>query len=195
MKELTGTTIRTASGNYLDFLDPDPSIVKIEDIASGLSRICRFGGQLPNFKWYSVAEHSCHCVWQAMNDCFYEQDLLLALLLHDAPEAYCGDVVKPLKNVLTDCYTDIENRIEAIIEEALDVDISGNYNFVKSYDIEMLYAEKQALFNVNVRPREVRAIQPKFRYWDYETAYKEFLTLYKRIVRNELPRSIIKIGH
>mgnify|MGYP000629654760 FL=1 len=49
-------TIRLVSGHYLDLANPMPDQFEIDDIAGGLSRICRFGGQCPQF--YSVAEHS-----------------------------------------------------------------------------------------------------------------------------------------
>jgi hypothetical protein len=58
-----GSTIRLASGRYLDLAEPDPAVITIEDIAAGLSKLCRFGGQISRF--YSVAEHSLACVWLA----------------------------------------------------------------------------------------------------------------------------------
>jgi uncharacterized protein len=53
-----GPTITLMSGTYFDFLDPAGSDFKIEDIAHGLSNICRYAGQCCRF--YSVAEHCLH---------------------------------------------------------------------------------------------------------------------------------------
>ncbi len=50
--------MQTFTGKRLDLSPPDPSQIDIEDIAHGLSLLCRFNGQCTNF--YSVAEHSVH---------------------------------------------------------------------------------------------------------------------------------------
>lgn len=47
--------ISTHSGHKLHLLNPEAKQISIVDIAMGLSRICRFGGQCERF--YSVAEH------------------------------------------------------------------------------------------------------------------------------------------
>lgn len=63
--------------------------VCIEDIAHSLSQICRFAGMV---KWfYSVAEHSVRVSYM----CAPEHQLWA--LLHDASEAYCNDLTRPLK--------------------------------------------------------------------------------------------------
>lgn len=85
---------------------PRPQDVVLEDIAHALSQIPRYGGHLP--QPYSVAEHSMmvarHC----------PQDLRLVGLMHDATEAYVGDMVRPLKDGLHS-YQLLEQRVwEAI---------------------------------------------------------------------------------
>src|SRR5581483_7354063 len=104
-------TIRLRSGRYLDLADPRPDQFAFADIAGGLSKICRFGGQINHF--YSVAEHCWHCCKLAGADgqCLETQ---VAVLMHDAAEAFCGDVVKPLKIMLPE-YAEIERRVEAAI--------------------------------------------------------------------------------
>ena len=47
--------IRTASGLYIDPLNPDPDCINIDDIAHALSNQCRFSGHTSRF--FSVAEH------------------------------------------------------------------------------------------------------------------------------------------
>lgn len=76
-------------------LDPRPSEFRIEDIAGPLSRICRFGGRCSPF--YSVAEHSL-LVMRIVEEA--HPDIALQALLHDAAEAYLGDVISPLKEWL-----------------------------------------------------------------------------------------------
>jgi len=86
--------IVTASGKRVDPLNISPADIEIGDICHALGNICRFTGHCSRF--YSVAEHSVRMVdW-----CFKDAEPLerLAALLHDAAEAYIGDIAKPLKS-------------------------------------------------------------------------------------------------
>lgn len=135
VRRIVGPTILLASGNYFDFLDPENSTFTIEDIATGLSNTCRFAGQCSRF--YSVAQHSVivsHHVPLAF---------AFAGLMHDAPEAFIGDVSKPLKDILPD-YRALEERISAAV--------LGRFNLpgktppeVKEIDVAMLAAEQKQL--------------------------------------------------
>jgi hypothetical protein len=134
-----GNTIRTRSGRYLDLADPKPDQFTMQDIASGLSKICRFGGQLD--QWYSVAEHSIHCSNHGRSF-----EIKKALLLHDASEAFIGDVVKPLK-IMLPAYQEIEERLMAVILEKYGVDTSDETAMaVDMVDKTMLFAEKRYFF-------------------------------------------------
>lgn len=104
--------ILTASGSYFNFLDLSGNHVCIADIANGLANCCRFSGQTRLF--YSVAQHS------VMVSRIVPAEYAMAGLLHDAAEAYLGDVVRPLKQLLPD-YRAIEKRIEADIFAKLGV--------------------------------------------------------------------------
>ena len=82
------------SGKAIDPLNLKPEDIRITDIAHALSNICRYGGHCAHF--YSVAEHSVRVA-----------DIVpigigLAALLHDAAEAYLGDVIRPLKHLFPD---------------------------------------------------------------------------------------------
>lgn len=79
------------------------------DIAHSLAFQCRYNGHTSKF--YSVAEHAYH-----MSYIVPEEDALWALL-HDAPEAYIGDMVRPLKKTMPEFRALDEKIMEAICEK------------------------------------------------------------------------------
>jgi hypothetical protein len=81
--------IGTFGGRKVYPQHPTPDQIDIFDIAQGLSNSCRWGGQIRYF--YSIAQHSVF----VSSICHPENKL--CALLHDASEAYLGDMVKPLK--------------------------------------------------------------------------------------------------
>lgn len=86
--------ILTYTGKLIDPFNVKPEDICIEDIAHGLSLLCRYGGQCNRF--YSVAEHS---IIMATYPGFRKWHPL-AMLLHDAAEAYIGDIIRPIKQKL-----------------------------------------------------------------------------------------------
>lgn len=81
---------RTVSGRRVDLERPRPEDVDVRDIACGLSKICRFTGQLRRF--YSVAQHSSFVAR------IVPPELRRAALFHDASEAYLNDLTRYLKH-------------------------------------------------------------------------------------------------
>lgn len=90
MSERRGDFILTYTGVRFWPIDPRPEEVNIADIAHALANLCRYTGHVSRF--YSVAEHSCHVA-----DCAPREDALWGLL-HDATEAYIGDLARPIKH-------------------------------------------------------------------------------------------------
>src|ERR1019366_6268112 len=84
----TKSAIRTYTGILFDFEEPEASPIRIEDIAHALSLLCRFAGHCKEF--YSVAEHSVRVSYAC------PEEHALWGLMHDASEAYCVDVPRPL---------------------------------------------------------------------------------------------------
>ncbi len=92
--------MRTASGLRYNPFRPNPAAVQIEDIAAGLARVSRYGGNQPGESNYNNASHSL-CVLSAgfaKGEGGLDPLIELDLLLHDAPEVYLGlDIASPLK--------------------------------------------------------------------------------------------------
>jgi hypothetical protein len=85
----------TATGEGFDLLgDKKPNLA---DISRALGMQCRFNGHLKHF--YSVAQH-CVNVVKLLRMRGYGPDVQLAGLLHDAGEAYVGDLTAPVQRVI-----------------------------------------------------------------------------------------------
>lgn len=107
--------IITASGILFDLYNPDPDKIILTDIAHHLSMICRWNGATKRF--YSVAEH---CVRVS-----HKQDLSsmkLTALFHDAEEAYWGDIIKPVKNLLPQEMRDKMKALRKMIFEKFGIE-------------------------------------------------------------------------
>lgn len=121
------------SGNYFDFADPEGSVFTIEDIAHALSQQCRYNGHCIPF--YSVAEHSVLASFLVDEADAYDT------LMHDAPEAFMGDVPSPLKSLLPD-YKKIYQGVEDVVFRRFGVKSSPA---VKAADLRMLAIEESQI--------------------------------------------------
>lgn len=117
--------MQTKTGRKFDLTNVHPIEVDIEDIAHALSMQCRFNGH--THKFLSVAEHSVNVM--ALMPRTMSIDGRLAALLHDAPEAYVGDLISPIKEAMPEF-----KRIEARVEQAIE----RRFNFTATYDEAVL---------------------------------------------------------
>lgn len=139
-----GNTLRTSSGRTVCIREPSIGSISMEDIAHALSRICRFGGHVKS-GFYSVAQHSINCRSLARHH-GESREVCLAVLMHDAAEAYLGDVIKPLKIMLPE-YGEIEKRFEELIGLRFGIDFEKHSEAIKMYDHALLVAEKSVLLS------------------------------------------------
>jgi hypothetical protein len=107
----SGPSIRLVDGARFFLLHPDPAAITPDVLSHSLSQLCRFTGHVGRF--YSVAEH---CV---MVSRVVPPEHAMAGLMHDASEAFIGDISRPLKVLLDqlapDVIRDVEDRIHAAI--------------------------------------------------------------------------------
>ena len=98
--------MQTRVGHILYPFKPDPDKIDIRDIASGLAKCCRWAGQCEGF--FSVAQHSI-----IVSKLCSPPNALWGLM-HDSPEAYTRDMIKPIKAGLGDY-----NELEFLFLEAI----------------------------------------------------------------------------
>lgn len=113
---------QTASRKAFSLIDPQPEDIDFDvDIAGPLSRLARFTGDIRGGA-YSVAQH---CVvgadWLHMAGC--DASLCACFLLHDAHEAYIGDISTPARDAISWVINDILDGIG--LKQAVDNRING----------------------------------------------------------------------
>lgn len=134
--------IHTFSGIAFDLLNPQPEMILIEDIAHSLALINRFNGAaiFP----YSVAQHSLYVA------CLLPPKLKLHGLLHDAAEAYVGDMVSPLKKIMPE-YKEVEANISKVVADVFGLSYPEPLE-VKKADLAVLSAEREQVLHPSYGP-------------------------------------------
>jgi hypothetical protein len=170
--------ILTHSGDYFDFINPECCEIHIEDIAHALSHICRFNGHTHTF--YSVAQHSVH-VSKVMEWILPEAQM--EGLLHDAAEAFIGDVTRPLKQLLQD-YKAIEQRVERALFQVFGIAYPLSQS-VKYADLILLATEQRDLMPTHddqwALIKDVKPLQEHIVPWTSEQAFREFMRRYEEL--------------
>lgn len=178
----------TASGKIIDILNPDPSLISINDIASALSKKCRFGGGINYF--YSIAQHSCLVSWLC------GPEMAMAGLMHDAAKAYCDDLIKPRKVTLGAKFEAVEENFLQTIFIRFNIDFDL-YPRISEYDQEAVISEYHALYYNNaVFQKQIEffsAVHTEYKsptwWWDYRYAYSAFIQTYEALRKIKKPKN------
>lgn len=150
----------THGNRLIDFANPQNSDIHIDDIIHHLAMIPRFGGKLDVH--YSVLDHSVFAGVIAKTYLKVDDMTAFAVLMHDAQEAFLGDVTSPLKQLLPD-YKKIEKAFEMVIRDKFKIRIKAEMEIVvKTADILALKAEKQAFIQTPVELAEHWRFLDKF---------------------------------
>lgn len=174
--------IRTYTGRKFHVLDPHVEDVDITDIAHALSMQVRFVGHVRSF--YSVAEHSVRVSFNCG-----EKDALYGLL-HDASEAYIGDMSAPLKHQTEmSRFRTTERHIMAVVAEKFGLDPKEPAS-VKTADRRMLLTEARDLgLDVTGWYTEHQPFPEKIVPWEPARAEFEFLYRFQSLTRGLPPIS------
>lgn len=133
----TGAWLQTFTGKAFCFEDSQPEDIDIIDITHALSNVCRFNGHTREF--YSVAQHSV-----LVSKACAPEDALWGLL-HDASEAYMGDLVRPIKHH-PDLYRyrNMELSVMFAVCERFGLSMPQPVS-VSEADVRVLFTEKRDL--------------------------------------------------
>lgn len=146
------TWVQTYSGVPWQLDNPRVEDVRLDDIAHSLANICRYTGH--SRVHFSVAQHSVLAYLRVRERFCYHPRLALAALLHDAHEAYVGDLSSPLKWLFkkhaTEAYEEfckIEARHQQVIAEWAGLPGASVFDdpAIKHADMEMLATERRDL--------------------------------------------------
>ncbi len=134
---MTKPYMLTASGKHFNLLDPKPEQVDHNDIFAAISKLCRFTGHCRTI--YTVGKHSLVVML------LVPQEFRLEALMHDADEAYTGDVGTPMKVALgmidAGAFEHFSHRIKAVVRGEFGLP-EKLHPTVKQADILALALEK-----------------------------------------------------
>jgi len=174
-----GNYITTYTGNHFEPTDPDPEMIRIEDIAHALSLICRGNGHVKTF--WSVAQHCINCANEARARGLSDR-MILACLLHDASECYMSDIPRPFKKELPEYRAQEERLLDMIWEKFLgSVLTPEEQKQLKEIDDVMLWYDLKNLLNETPpgEPPE-RRIVLDYTVRSFRDVEEEYLELFRR---------------
>lgn len=147
--------MRTVSGVDIDITRPNAEQINLDDIATGLSHLCRYAGQVRRF--YSVAEHSVVCSEVMLAELQREGmpleqrvEWVRGALLHDAAEAYILDLTSQVKRAMREdgstAYDAIERLFWKAIQQRFGLDLGGDWSIrMKRIDRAVAAREQMVL--------------------------------------------------
>lgn len=153
----------------------DLSMPTIIDIAHALSNIPRYNGQSHEF--YSVAQHCCMLAAYSTEMVSRSPADSLYMLMHDAAEAYIGDMVSPLKRC-DEYFTALDDQIMAVIWKWLGIDHHPVPTFLDDLDHRICVDEIATLGLLGRPPPDLMPLGIHFETWSADHAEKSFLTQY-----------------
>jgi len=171
--------IHMYSGAIVNPFYLQPEDICLTDIVYGLAGIRRYQGQ----SRLTVAQHSCH-VADELQKAYGDPRLTLAGLMHDASEAYLGDIPSPMK-----CLPEFE--FYRVAEDRAMQIIARRFGFlyplapeVHEVDVRMRFTEQRDIYGRKARPDDShRAFALKIVPWSDAAAELQFRTRYYRLTR------------
>jgi hypothetical protein len=176
-----GPYLQTVSGRWVNPFDPDPEQLDANDIARALANQCRFGGHSRVF--YSVAQHSV-IVSKLVEENGGDPEDVFAALMHDATEAYLGDMPHPLKHrsPLGKAFKEAETHLEQALNERFA--IKPDVPEIKRVDKALLATERRAFSAEDWHWPELDGVEPldlELTAWTPDEAARAFAERYEEL--------------
>lgn len=178
MEWLRGDWMQTYTGKQFFPFDPRVEDIDIVGIAHALAMTCRYGGHCKQF--YSVAQHSVLVASKAA------PHNALRALMHDAPEAYTGDLIRPIKkHPEMVVFEWVEENVEKVICAKFDLPFRLVNAEIKKLDNRILLDEREQVMTVSPHDWAVLGeplgvtIDP----WTPELAREKFLSAFEEYSR------------
>jgi uncharacterized protein len=134
------TCIATFGSRWFDLAAPAADDITLCTVAHSLAKLCRFTGHLT--APYSVAQHSV-AVSRLLKDEGHGPRVQLLGLLHDAGEAYTGDISRPMK-LACPAVAQLCDRVQAVAFAALfDQPTPAEKELIATADDRLLVAEAE----------------------------------------------------
>lgn len=170
--------MQTFSGEMFNPLTATKDDIEIVDIAHALGMVCRYAGHVRRF--YSVAEH---CVLMSHT---VDPEHALWALLHDAAEAYVGDMVRPLKHQMP-AYQAAEDRLISVITTKYNLPVEMPAQ-VKEHDTRIVVDERDQLMAPSREPwgmlEGFAPLGVTIQGWDPYTAGEKYLDRFYLLTEN-----------
>lgn len=174
METYTGKIVRPA--------DLKPGDIDIHDIAHHLALIARHGGA--SLKRIGVGQHSC-MVHDLLESSGSREEVCFAGLMHDAEEAYFGDIIRPIKYMPgMEAYRAMATVAQQTIFGKFEIEVSPwEWEEVKLVDDICVGAEIRQLKRSHgkyLRPWDFDCVEPKIDPWSDRHAEVRFLERFAR---------------
>lgn len=159
MSKVSPSAIKVRTRGFFDYKDMQSKNICIDDIAHALSMLCRFNGHTNHF--YSVAQHSV----VVSENVLQMPHRAMQGLLHDATEAYIGDMPAPLKRLIPS-FKDFEDSLWKVIADKYSMPHELHPD-IHRVDKRACLTEARDLMGVTghdwglgVKPLDIETIQP-----------------------------------
>jgi hypothetical protein len=171
--------LQTCSGGRVSVLEPQESEIKLSDIATSISKQCRFNGHCNDF--YSVAQHCVLGAKFALKH--FDRDTAREFLLHDATEAYVGDLIRPVKIMIPE-FGIVESGFWGAISRRFSVPYEHTDSCQLIDNIMVTWEKRDLLPNSEEWPRlpEISGYNlPTIRCWGWRKSEREYLRMYESL--------------